>query len=244
MPDIGHNQPPDMTATALETMRDISAWMAEAPIIQTEDTAREAKVYIDRGKLCLKDMDDERTKKVGPLNEEVKKINAYYKAPATSLEGVLAELQQRVTNFIKAEETKRIEAANEAQRIADLAEQQAREAERLEQDALKSASLGELGVDVQAHVVEADSAFRAYAKAERAAALAAKETHVKIGGGFSRAISLRQKEELVVVNAEGAVAVLGATEYIQEAIIKSARAYRKLHGNLPTGVIARITEEI
>jgi len=244
MAEAGHNNPPSMVDTAGETTRDISAWLAEHPVIQDEKEAREVKVFFDRGKLCIKDLEDERDGKVRPLNEQVKKINGDYKGPREILSKVIEEVGSRLTAFVKEEKRKREEAAREAARIAEEAELKAREAERSEQDAIGSASSGELGIDIAAHVAEADDAFRDFEKASRAAALAQKETHVKVGGGFSRAISLRQKETLVAVDPMAAIAEMGTTEEIKEAIIKSARAYRKITGDLPSGVEATYTEEI
>lgn len=244
MAETGHNNPPGMIETSQETAKDISAWMAENPVIQSEDSAREAKVYLDRGKLCLKDMEDERDGKVRPLNEQVKEINETYKAPKGILSGVIHTLSERIGAYIRAEESKRIAAAVEAQRIADAAEQAAREAEAAEREAIGSASSGELGVDIAAHVVQADNAFREYEKASRQAAIAEKETHVKIGGGFSRAISLRKKETIVVADPHAALLELGPTEDIIEAIIKSARAFKKLRGRLPNGVGVYETESL
>ncbi len=241
---IGHNHPPSMIETAAETMNDLSAWMAEHPVVQTEEDAREAKVYLDRGKLCVRDMEDERDGKVRPLNEQVREINAYYKGPRTQLENVLQALQNRLTDFIREETRKREEAAEEAARLAEEAEQRAREAERIEQEAIESAKAGELGVDIAAHTVGADEAFRDYEKASRAAQIAEKDSHVKIGGGFSRAISLRQKETILVVNPIVALNEIGMTDDIRDAIIKSARAFRKLRGRLPGGVESEIREEL
>jgi len=240
---LGHNRP-DMVSTAKETMQDISNWMSENPVIQDMETARSAKVFIDRGKLAIKDLEDERDGKVRPLNEKVAEINASYKAPKTALQAVLFELNTRTTRFIREEERKREEAAREAARIAQEAEWKAREAERLEREALESAKAGELGVDIGAHTVVADEAFREFEKAGRAAQIAERETHVKIAGGFSRAISLRQKETLIVVDASAALVELGLTEDIREAILKSARAYRKLRGKLPAGVTSEVREEL
>lgn len=242
MAEIGHNNPPSMIETAGNTMRDLSNWMAETPVIQTAESARDAKVFLDRGKLALKDMDDERDGKVRPLNEQVKEINTTYKAPRVQLEQVVAGLSDRVASFIKEETRKREEAAREAARIAEEAERNAREAERLEREAMESASSGELGVDVASHVVQADTAFREFEKAYRQAARAEKETHVKVGGGFSRSISLRQKETLKLVNALLALQEMGVSSDVEEIILKSARAYRKACGELPDGVEATYTE--
>jgi hypothetical protein len=232
-----------MVETASETMKDISNWLSENPLIM-EDTAKDAKVFLDRGKLALKDLDDERDGKVRPLNEQVKEINGLYKAPRVQLETVLSGLSDRLSSFLKEERDKREEAAREAARIAKEAEQRARDAERIERDAIESASAGELGVDIAAHVVEADSAFRDFEKADRALAIALKETKVRVGGGFTRAVGLRQKETLVVKDAFHALSAMGVTPDIEEAILKSARAYRKLNGKLPDGVEATYTEEI
>lgn len=242
--DIGHNQPPGMIDTAAETAKDISAWMAEMPIIETEESARDAKLFLDRGKLCIKDLEDERDGKVRPLNEQVKAINETYKSPRDKLQTLILTLGNRLAFFLRAEEQRRLAAAKEAARIAEEAEQRAREAERLEQDAIASADSGELGVDIAAHVDAANSAFRDFEKADRQAARAEKETHVKIGGGFSRAVSLRPKETLIVRDPVVAITEIGLTEEIQEAIIKSARAYRKLRGRLPGGVNAEYTDGI
>ena len=233
-----------MTVTAAETMRDLSDWMAEHPVVQSMEEAREAKVYIDRGKLCIKDLEDERDGKVRPLNEQVKEINATYKAPKEALSTVVNLLADRIAEFLAAERERREEAAREAARIAQEAEQRAREAERLEQEAVESANTGELGVDVASHVLAADESFKDFERASRKAALAEKETHVKVSGGFSRAISLRQKETLIVTNPVVALNEIGMTEDIREAIVKSARAYRKLRGRLPAGVSAEFREEL
>ena len=241
---IGGNNPPDMTVTAGETMKDLSDWMSENPVIEDENKAREAKVYIDRAKLCIKDLEDERDGKVRPLNEQVKEINLYYKGPRTLLERVSEELGQRLASFLREEELRRIEAANAARALAEEAERRAREAERLEQDALRNAAAGELGVDIQASVVEADAAFGEFERANRQANLAERDTKVKIGGGFSRAISLREKETLTITDPLLVMATTGANEEILKQLRSLARAYRKLHNRLPDGVEATIEREL
>lgn len=240
----GHNNPPDMTETASETMRDLSAWLSEHPVIQSEEDAKEAKVFIDRGKLCLKDLDDERDGKVRPLNDKVKEINAHYRPAKESLSSVVGLLSVRVTQFITTERERREKIARDAALRAAEAESRAREAERVEQDAIASADMGELGVDVGAAIQTASSAFREFERSAKTAAIAEKETHVKITGGFTRALSLRTKETLSVTDGELALRSIGLTDDIRDAIIKSARAYRKLNGRLPEGVEAQTTEGI
>ena len=244
MSAVGGNNPPDMTITAGEVANDLSAWMAEHPIVANEAEAREAKVFIDRAKLGLKDLDDERTSKVRPLNEEVKKINDYYKGPKAILESCLGALEAKVRGFLAETEWKRVEAAREAARIAEEAERVARSADAAAQDAVGSVDSGELGVDVKAAVVEAQRTYDEYGKAARAAALAERETKVKIGGGFTRALGLREKETLQVTDWYSAIVSMygedtggpNISENLREAIIKDARGYRKLYDKLPDGI--------
>lgn len=236
MNEIGHNLPPDMTLTAGDTMRDISAFMAENPIIDNEAYAREAKVFIDRGKLCLQDLEAEREAKVKPLNQQVQTINDHYRSPRTLLQKVLDELKNRVSAYVSAEEKKKQLAADAARMAAIEAERIARDAELVERERIANAEAGELDINIAEAIEQADKAFSAYQKAERQAAIAEKETKVKVGGGWGRAIGLRTKETLIVDDAISAINEIGVTDAIKEAIITSARAYRKLRGKLPAGI--------
>ena len=236
LPPKSHNNPPGMVETINDVANDLNEFLKEHPVIENGKDAAEAKVFIDRAKLGIQDLEAERDGKVRPLNEQVKEINAYYRGPRSLVESILDELQQRITGFLKAEERKRIEAAREAARLVEVAELAARDAERAEQDALISVAGGELGVDIKAVVVEADRAFAEYQKAERQAVIAERDTKVKIGGGFSRALGLKEEKTIVVRDFIAAVQQLGPTEHIVEAIKKSARMYKKLNGQWPAGI--------
>lgn len=242
MNDVGHNLPPDMTVTAEEVANDLSGWMAEHPVIDGEEDARAAKLLLDRGRLCIADLEDERAKRVKPHRETIEEINTHYKAPKGILERVLAGLRDRVTAYIRAEEAKRIEAAREAARIAEEAQRKLDAARLLEQEALGATDSGELGVDLKAAVVATDSARRDAAKAGRHADFAERQTHVKIGGGIGRATSLREKETYTVVDAVAALHDMGTDDDIDAAIIKKARAFYRLHKKAPEG-ISRTTED-
>lgn len=235
------NNPPDMAVTAIETMQAISAWMKETPVIATDDKAREAKVLVDRGKLCIKDLEDERGKKVKPLNDQVKEINEYYRAPRSRLEGVLDEIGDRLSAFLRAEERKRQEAAAAARRAAEEAARIAAEAEANRQKAKEEAAAGVLDVDMAEVVEDIGSLQNEAERAARRAALADRETKVKIGGGFMKATSLRTEVILEVIEPYDAIEVMGLTEYIAEGIIKSARQFKREHGEYPPGI--RVTEE-
>jgi hypothetical protein len=243
MNTIGHNQPPDMTQTATDTMGDISAFLSENPLIDAAH-AREAKLFIDRGKLAIQDLEAERELQVKPLNQQVQQINDHYRSPRELLKKVLNEIQGRLSSFLRAEEIKREAIAAEARRIAEVAEQAAREAERIERERLADAAVGEAGIDVAALTVEADTKFKEMEKAQRQAAIAERDAKIKIGGGFGRALGLKTKEELKVVDAIKAVTAMSDNEGIHEAIIKAARSYRSLRNRLPPGVISETERKV
>jgi hypothetical protein len=243
-PKIGDNNPPSMATTAGEVANDLSGWMANHPVIQTEAEARESKVFVDRAKLCIQDLEAERDNLVRPLNAEVQRINGHYRSPRSLLERVLDELKARLATFLRAEEQKRVQAADEARARAEEAERIAREAERVEKDRIADAAAGEIDIDVASLSRDADQAFSAYEKATRQAELAERETRVRIGGGFQRALGLKTETTLVVMDEVLALKDMGLTEYIKEAMIKSARAYKKLHGKYPQGIEAQTQRKV
>jgi hypothetical protein len=248
---LGHNNGPDIIDFSHETMAALSAWMAEHPAISNEDDAREAKKLLDRAKSCAGDIEAERDKLVRPLNEQISEINVRYKAVHNTdskkpgiLDKVVGELKARLGVFIRGEEDRRAAEA-EAKRIAaEEAERLAREAEAREREAIENAKAGELGVDVTQVVVEADSRFAEFKKADREAARAERDAHVKIGGGWGRSVSLRTKETLVLENYNKAITAIGPHPKIEEAILSAAREYRKTHDKLPAGVTAVVERQV
>lgn len=235
----GHNNPPGMIDTAGDVTSQLNIWMTDNPVIETEDKAHDAKILIDRAKLCFKDLDDERTKRVRPLNLQVDEINASYRAPRGILLRVTQELLNRVTSYLGKEEAKRIKAAEEARKKAEEAEQAARDAEAREAERLDDARHG-AEVDVAAAAKDADEAYQEYRVADRAALRAERESKVRVGGGFSRSLSLRNKETLVVTDHIAAIEAIGLNLDLVGSIIKSARAYRTIHGKLPPGIESKI----
>lgn len=245
---IGHNRSPDALDSAPDTMAALGEWLREHPVIQTEDDARAAKKLLDRAKGCTGDIEAERDKRVRPLNEEITEINSRYKSvhntdskkPGT-LDKIVNELKARLTDFVKAEEARREREANAKRLALEEAERIAREADERQREAIENARAGELGVDVTQVVVQADATFAQFQRAEREAARADRATHVKIGGGFGRAASLRTKETLILDDPIQALRAVGVNEGIRDAILTAARDYRKTHGKLPIGVSA-VTE--
>jgi len=132
MNDIGHNLPPDMIDTASEVYEAVGSWLEDHPVVDSEETAREAKLQLDRAKLCVADMEAERERQVKPLNAQVREINDSYKPAKTILGAVINEISRRITSYMAKEEAKRIKAAEEARRAAEAAERQAREVDSLQ----------------------------------------------------------------------------------------------------------------
>ncbi len=238
---IGGNGPPGCIDTARGVYANLAAFLRETPIIQTPDDAKRGANLIEQARATLGEMDDERKAFVKPLNDEVKNINDQYRKPRESVEAIVDELKHRLTIFANAEEAKRIAEAEARRLAAEEAERIAREAERIEADAKASADVGECDVNVAAAIVNADQKFDAFKRTDREASRAEKQIPVRLNGGFGRALSMRSKETLTVSDAHAAIAAMGITEAIAEAILTSARAYRKLHGSLPAGVSA-VTE--
>lgn len=238
------NNPPEVLELSRDVAKSISGWMADNPNIPDEKAAREAKVQIDRAKLAIKDLESERDAKVRPLNDKVASINADYRKPRNLLNDLLSEMLARVQDFVRKEEHRRAKIAEEAARKAREAEEAALEAERLEKERLDDAAKGEVGVDIASVIEQADDAFEEYQRREREAIMAQRDAKVRVGGGFARALSMREKEILDVVDAIAALTEIGATENIKQAILTSARAFRKIHNRLPNGISATITKEL
>jgi hypothetical protein len=235
------NNPPSPVEFAQSVIDELATFLANHPVIQSEDEAREAKVYIDRAVAALAEIEIERVRMVAPLNEKVAKINADHKhyheaVKKTGLfDKILALLKQRVQAFMMIEEARRKREAEDARKAAEEAEKLAREAEAREREAIDNASQGEI-VDVAEVTAEADKAFTDFRQASRFAQLAERETKVKIGGGFGKSLSIRNKEVLIVKDWAKAIVQVGLTEQITTAILTAARNYRQAYGELPAGI--------
>lgn len=235
---LGHNNPPGPIETAAGTTAEVSRWMADHPAIQTEADARAGKVLVDRAKAGLDEMEAERDGLVRPLNEQVRAINDRYRPARSTLEKLADELKKRLSAYARALEIERVRKAEEARKAAEEAERAAREAEQREREAIEDADQGVCDVDLGAASQEADAAFVAFRKADHTAARAERDSRIRITGGFSKALGLRDRETLTVTDWQAAITELGLTDLIRDAILTSARAYRKAFRELPEGVTA------
>lgn len=234
---IGNNNPPPPSPIddAREEYKKLSEFLARVPAITDEAAAKEAKLFADRAKATLKTLEDARSKEADPIYAAWKDARAKFEKPLTSLEKLKKELDGRLTAYAKADKARREAEAAEAAKAAAEAERLAREAEAAEREAIENAKQGEF-TDVGAATAETDQKFAEFEQASRFAARAEKNTKVRIGGGFDKALSLRTVKTLVLDDATKAIAAIGPNEKITEAILSAARAYRKEHGELPAGV--------
>lgn len=248
---IGGNQPPGPIEFAQIAIADLRAWLTETPVIETDEQARAGGLFVERLRKTLGEVEDERDAKVRPLNEQVAEINAEYKAvhnadpkkPGTA-DRILNELRARLTAYAQAEEAKRTAAAEAARRAAEEAERIAHEAEAAEREAIDNAKAGEL-VDVGGAVLEADSRFKDFKRADRAAARAEAQTSLRIPSGLGgKALSMRTVETLTITSASQALKAMGLTEKVKDAILSSARDYRKQHDTLPPGVASVTSRQL
>lgn len=235
----GHNNPPGPIDGAREAYKALAEFLNSTPAIADADAAKEAKLFLDRTRLTIKDVEAASKAESAPLHEAWKASLAKYKPAIESLSRLLDELSARLTAYARAEEAKRIAEA-EAKRLAALeAERLAREAEAKEQEAKENAAAGDCEANAGAAIAEADAAFAAFKKADHQARVAERDASVRIGGGFTRAIGLRTTKTLVLGDAPKALAALsanGVPEKIRDAILSAARAYHKLNGAWPEGV--------
>jgi hypothetical protein len=238
---IGGNNPPQETVIEFATtaMNMLTAFLNDTPVIQTEDEARAAKAHIETARGCLDGMEKERDGKVRPLNTKVKEINGTYSAVSGPFDRVLTQVKQRLTRYIQAIEAERIRVADEKRREAEAAIAKAREAERLEQEAIANAEHGEVDAGVAEKIVEADTAFADAKRLNRQAAVAERETTVRVGGGSGRSLGMRTTTTLTLDDPIKAITAMGGvSEKTSESILSDARAYRKLNGKWPAGVTA------
>jgi hypothetical protein len=235
---IGGNGPPSMTELAQGTLSALADFLQDHPVISTEDEARAAKLLKDRADLAMKDLKDEHEQLYRPLKDQIDDLAERYRPITKPLTAILAELKGRIDRFFNEERKRRQALAEAAGRVAAEKALLARQAEEAERAAKKEAEQGVCDVDVGGAITQADSAFLDYEKAERAAERAERETHVKIGGGFGRALSQRTHEVLTITDVHAAIDDMGVTEPLREAILTAARAYRKAIGELPDGIVA------
>jgi hypothetical protein len=241
---VGGNNPPQETTIefASTAMALMQRYLNDNPVIQTGEQAEAAKVQIETGRGCLAGMETERDGKVRPLNNKVDEINGVYRAVSAPFKKVMDQVRERLTAYGKMVEAERERVAAIARAKADALIAAAREAERLEREAIENASQGEVDAGVAERIIEADASFKVAAKANRQAAVAERDaSNVRIGGGHGRSLGLRTTTTLTLVDPIAAIKAMGGkvSEKTADAILSDARAWRKLNDQQwPAGVTA------
>lgn len=244
---IGHNSPPGPIDDAEVMAADLNEWLAEHPVIQTEEDAKAAGLEIERARIVLGSMEDARKKEVQPLNDAVTAINGRYRVPRETLKALCDQAKVRLNLYVlKKEDAKRAEAEAK-RREAEEAERLAREAEAKAQEAIENAKAGEC-VDLAGALVGVATAGAEAGRADRAAAIAERDVGVRIPSQLGgRALSLKTREVLIVDDIYAAIeSMLGgpSTEKITDAVLSAARDYRKANGVLPNGIHAEFERSI
>jgi len=235
-PSVGHNKPPGPIDSAREAMAELSQFTEDNPVIQNLDQAKEAAAYIERTRIALQAMEDERKPQADPLNAELEAINKPYRLVRQPLEKLYEIIKRRLTTYNNAVEAARLKEAQRLREEAEAKERAAREAEANEAAAIAGADVGEL-TDVGGAIVEADGAFRNFQKADRAAATAERNVPVRIAsimGG--KALSMRTVEVIIVEDACAAITAMGLSSDLKKQVVKDAKRYREATGELPDGV--------
>lgn len=234
---IGANNPPSPIDDSRPAYKLLAQFLKDTPIVETEADAIAANEKLTVGKTMVKSLTDAQSAEADPLYSQWKAARSKYQTAIDSMTKIVGEVSSRLRQYMLAEEARRQREADEKRRLAEEAERAAREAERLEAEARDNASVGEVGVDVAAAIEQADTAFDAFKKIEREAAIAEKDSTVRFKSRFAaKATTLRTAKTLVLTDAAKAFAVMGVTEKIKEAILSSARDYRKEHNSLPDGI--------
>lgn len=233
---IGHNMPPGAIDMAREAYQDLAKFLSDNPVFQSHATAKEAKLFLDRTKAVAKDLADAEKAESAPIYEEWRAAKNKYAPAVETLDRITRELKARIQNFLDAEETIRRAEAVEAIRLAQKAIIAAQAAAEIGREAQENAAQGEF-TDVGAAMQAADEAEDAAIRAVRAAAVSERDAdNVRLAGGFGRSVSVRTVKKPVVEDWLAAIKAMGLTDGVRDAIITSARAWKKIHGTFPAGI--------
>ena len=236
---IGNNKAPGPIDQAKDALTELNGFLLENPAIIDHAQAKQAGGWIERTRISLKAMEDERSEKVTPLNATLKSINDAYRVVREPLEKVLLELRRRVTSYTAAEEAKR---QAEAERLRLIAEEQALLTQQKIDTANEAIADADAGVctDAGGMIADATMAIDQANRDERTAVRAEHQTKVRIGSVMGgRALAPRDYLTLSVVSVEDAckaIKVLGVTPELEAALCTAARKYEKATEEWPAGI--------
>lgn len=237
------NQPEAVAiAQARETGAQIGAFLQETPVIESLDQARAAATQIRLGNSALEQLEAERTSTPDyvqwrAFDARIKTTNKLYKAVRDPLTKLISEIDKRLFRYREREKERKRQEAADAQRRAEELQRRAQQAAFARDEAINDAQVG-ISEDVGQLIVEADQLEkRAALSGQVADGLMRNADTVRVRDEFGgRAVADRNPDVPVVADLIGAITVLGPTVKILEAVISSARDFRREHGHWPAGI--------
>nr|WP_320131966.1 hypothetical protein [uncultured Holophaga sp.] len=158
----------DPTAEALKSETSTLLEQARSVRVTTPDEYRTAGLFFSSIKAKIKEVDVERRKRVDPLNQTVKIINADYKGISEQLEQVLKVIEAPMLAFKREEERQRREAEEAARRERERLEAEARQRAREEERRLEEIRQRE--AEARKDAEQATNPVAAFLAQEKAAA--------------------------------------------------------------------------
>jgi hypothetical protein len=240
------NNPPDALHYANDALAELSAWLKDNPVVEAQPQAKAGAALKERTLTALNEARAERETKTRPFRDKLNAIFAAYELVKDkgTLETAYGVLRKRLTNYANMVEAARIVEVERLRKEAEEKERLAREAEAAEQDAIACADVGEC-TDVGGAIEQADQAFSDFRRADKTAAIAERNVPVRFGSVLGgKSIGMRTVEVLVVEDEVAAILVLGLTDKIRDAILSSARDFKKEFGELPAGVKATFERQM
>ena len=231
---------------ATEAMEELRSYLKATPVITSQDEAKLGAAVNERTLIALNEARAERETKTRPFRD---RLNAIFEAYALvkdkgTLETARNELRKRLTKYASDIEAARIAEVERLRKEAEEAERIARQAEEAEREAIDDADQG-VESDVGGAIEQADQAFSDFRRIDKAAAIAARNVPLRFGsvtGGRSR--GMRTTEVLVIDDVAKALRIMGMTDKIRDAILSSARDYRREFDELPAGITATFERSI
>lgn len=217
---------------ARDAERELLDFLRKNPTIKDDFGAKEAKLAYDMAKKAFNELENARDKKTQPLHKAWHDAVAEFKPTIESFKSNIAAIDKIMQSYLREKKRAAEALAAEAERVRLEKERLAREAIA----ALREKENAEPALQ-DAASEQATKAWSEYESAERECDSAKKATEVKIEGGFKNNMGLRAVKKIQVLDdAIVAIKEMGVTDDIKEAVLKSARFYKRMSGRLPAGV--------
>lgn len=238
---LGHNSQNMDPFEALEVrfnelLAASGAWDKDGAEITTQEQADKASGFVKQVAACARDMDNLRKDTNAPHQKIITDNNKRFKPYAQRLDDISKAMKQRIGDYLRREERRKLEEQRRAEEEAKRAEAEALAKQKAAEDAQRKAEEAD-GSGAQAARASFDAQnaqARAEAAREDAKAKASKKVAAgkgQVAGGVKRSIGLRTFVRYEVTDAQAALADL----------IKSGARLDDLHVEI--GRLAAIIEK-